>query len=85
MSDQAALEPVDIADVFILVDNSIDMLLTNERVAQRAAAAVLVEEGPERVAGVRVAGRQALSHGDELLVGRTRLLVDLTPSGGGTA
>ena len=36
MSDQAALEPVDIADVFILVDNSIDMLLTNERVAQRA-------------------------------------------------
>jgi 7,8-dihydropterin-6-yl-methyl-4-(beta-D-ribofuranosyl)aminobenzene 5'-phosphate synthase len=30
------LEPIDAAEVLILVDNSIDILLTNERVAQRA-------------------------------------------------
>ena len=36
MSDRVTLEPVDAADVIIVVDNSIDILLTNERVAQRA-------------------------------------------------
>src|SRR5512145_2937290 len=36
MSDRVTLEPVDGADVIIVVDNSIDILLTNERVAQRA-------------------------------------------------
>jgi 7,8-dihydropterin-6-yl-methyl-4-(beta-D-ribofuranosyl)aminobenzene 5'-phosphate synthase len=36
MSDRASLEPVDAADVTIVVDNSIDILMTNERVAQRA-------------------------------------------------
>jgi hypothetical protein len=29
---------------------------------------------------VRIKGEQELVHGDELLVGRTRLLVELTPS-----
>lgn len=36
MTDRVTLEPVDAADVTIVVDNSIDILLTNERVAQRA-------------------------------------------------
>ena len=36
MSDRVALEPVEAADVTILVDNSVDILLTNERMAQRA-------------------------------------------------
>jgi 7,8-dihydropterin-6-yl-methyl-4-(beta-D-ribofuranosyl)aminobenzene 5'-phosphate synthase len=36
MIDRVTLEPVDAADVTIVVDNSIDLLLTNERVAQRA-------------------------------------------------
>ena len=36
MSDHVTLEPVDAADVTIVVDNSIDILLTNERMAQRA-------------------------------------------------
>jgi 7,8-dihydropterin-6-yl-methyl-4-(beta-D-ribofuranosyl)aminobenzene 5'-phosphate synthase len=36
MADRVTLEPVDAADVTILVDNSVDILLTNERMAQRA-------------------------------------------------
>lgn len=36
MTDRVALEPIDAADVTIVIDNSIDLLLTNERVAQRA-------------------------------------------------
>ncbi len=36
MTEQATLEPVDAADVTIVVDNSIDLLMPNERVAQRA-------------------------------------------------
>ncbi len=36
MTDRVTLEPVDAASVTIVVDNSIDILLTNERVAQRA-------------------------------------------------
>jgi len=36
MNDRVTLEPVDAADVTILVDNSVDILLTNERIAQRA-------------------------------------------------
>jgi 7,8-dihydropterin-6-yl-methyl-4-(beta-D-ribofuranosyl)aminobenzene 5'-phosphate synthase len=36
MSDRATLQPVDAADVTVIVDNSLDLLLTNERVAQRA-------------------------------------------------
>ncbi len=36
MTDRVTLEPVDAADVTIVVDNSIDLLLTNERIAQRA-------------------------------------------------
>ena len=36
MTDRVTLEPVDAADITIVVDNSIDLLLTNERVAQRA-------------------------------------------------
>ncbi len=36
MTDRVTLEPVEAADVTIVVDNSIDILLPNERVAQRA-------------------------------------------------
>ena len=36
MSDQVTLEPVDAADVTILVDNSVDLLLPGDQVAQRA-------------------------------------------------
>ena len=36
MTDRVTLEPIEAADVTIVVDNSIDLLLTNERVAQRA-------------------------------------------------
>ena len=36
MNDRVALDPVDAADVTILVDNSVDILLTGDRVAQRA-------------------------------------------------
>jgi len=37
MSDRVTLEPVDGADVTILVDNSVDILLTGDCVATRAA------------------------------------------------
>jgi len=37
MTDRVTLEPVEAADVTIVVDNSIDILLPNERVAQRAS------------------------------------------------
>ncbi len=36
MSERVMLEPVDAADVTIVVDNSVDILLPNERAAQRA-------------------------------------------------
>ncbi len=36
MNDRVTLESVDVAEVTILVDNSVDILLTNERMAQRA-------------------------------------------------
>lgn len=36
MSEHVMLEPIDAAEVTIVVDNSIDLLLTNERMAQRA-------------------------------------------------
>ena len=36
MSDHVTLEPVDAADVTILVDNSVDILLPGDQVAQRA-------------------------------------------------
>lgn len=36
MTNRVTLEPIEAADVTIVVDNSIDLLLTNERAAQRA-------------------------------------------------
>jgi hypothetical protein len=50
-------------------------------VEEQAETYVLTDLGAKSGVFVRVAGRQALTHGDELLLGRTRLLVDLTPSG----
>ncbi len=45
MTDRVWLEPVDAADVTIIIDNSIDLLLINERAAQRAP---LHPDGSER-------------------------------------
>ncbi len=49
-------------------------------IEEQAEVFVLTDLGAKSGVFVRVYGRQLLSHGDELLVGRTRLLVDLGPS-----
>jgi hypothetical protein len=46
-------------------------------IEEQAEVLVLTDLGAPSGVFVRVAGRQALAHGDELLVGRTRLKVDL--------
>jgi pSer/pThr/pTyr-binding forkhead associated (FHA) protein len=46
-------------------------------IEEQAEVIVLTDLGTQTGVFVRVAGRQAIAHGDELLVGRTRLLVDL--------
>ena len=48
-------------------------------VEEQAEVFVLTDLGAKSGVFVRVAGRQAVVHGDELLLGRTRLLVDLGP------
>ncbi|HYB02676.1 MAG TPA: hypothetical protein VED37_20785 [Ktedonobacteraceae bacterium] len=35
-NEQVTLLPVDVADVTILIDNSLDILLTDDKVARRA-------------------------------------------------
>ena len=49
-------------------------------IEEQAEVFVLTDLGAKSGVFVRIYGRQALEHDDELLVGRTRLLVDLTPS-----
>jgi FHA domain len=51
-------------------------------IEEQAEVFVLTDLGAKTGVFVRVNGRQALAHGDELLVGRTRLLVDFGPSAG---
>jgi hypothetical protein len=51
-------------------------------IEEQAGDFVLTDLGAKSGVFVRVSGRHPLAHGDELLVGRTRLLVDLGPSGG---
>jgi hypothetical protein len=46
-------------------------------VEEQAGTIVLTDLGSRTGVFVRVKGEQALSHGDELLIGRTRLMVDL--------
>jgi pSer/pThr/pTyr-binding forkhead associated (FHA) protein len=46
-------------------------------IEEQADEFVLTDLGARSGVFVRINGRQALAHGDELLVGRTRLLVDL--------
>jgi hypothetical protein len=46
-------------------------------IEEQAEVFVLTDLGAKSGVFVRVSGRQALTHGDELLVGRTRLQVDL--------
>lgn len=49
-------------------------------IEEQAGTVVLTDLGSRTGVFVRVRGAQALSHGDELLVGRTRLVVDTTPA-----
>ncbi len=49
-------------------------------IEEQAEAFILSDLGAKSGVFVRVHGRHRLSHGSELLVGRTRLLVDLSPS-----
>src|SRR5262249_27371495 len=49
-------------------------------VEEQADAFILSDLGAKSGVFVRVVGRQQLAHGDELLIGRTRLMVDLKPS-----
>jgi pSer/pThr/pTyr-binding forkhead associated (FHA) protein len=50
-------------------------------IEEQAGSFVLTDLGARSGVFVRLSGRQKLAHGDELLVGRTRLLVDLTCGG----
>jgi hypothetical protein len=54
-------------------------------IEEQAEDFVLTDLGAKSGVFVRVSGRHALSHGDELLVGRTRLLVDLKSPAGASA
>ncbi len=49
-------------------------------IEEQAEAFILTDLGARSGIFVRVGGRQTLQHGSELLVGRTRLVVDLSPS-----
>lgn len=53
-------------------------------IEEQAEVLVLTDLGAKSGVFVRVSGRQALAHDDELLVGRTRLLVDLSAATGAT-
>ena len=65
-----------------------DLVITNDPlvahyhcvIEEQADEFVLTDLGARSGVFVRISGRQALAHGDELLVGRTRLLVDIGPS-----
>jgi hypothetical protein len=65
-----------------------DLVITNDPlvaayhcvIEEQADEFVLTDLGARSGVFVRIAGRQAIAHGDELLVGRTRLLVDIGPS-----
>jgi hypothetical protein len=49
-------------------------------IEEQAGTVVLTDLGSRTGVFVRIRGEQELSHGDELLVGRTRLVVDLSKS-----
>jgi pSer/pThr/pTyr-binding forkhead associated (FHA) protein len=49
-------------------------------IEEQAEAFILSDLGAKSGVFVRLVGKQQLQHGSELLVGRTRLLVDLSPS-----
>jgi len=46
-------------------------------IEEQAGTVVLTDMGSRTGVFVRVRGEQELGHGDELLIGRTRLVVDL--------
>jgi predicted component of type VI protein secretion system len=48
-------------------------------IEEQAEAFVLTDLGARSGVFVRVRGKHALGHGDEIVVGRTRLVVDLSP------
>ncbi len=49
-------------------------------VEEQAGSVVLTDLGSRTGVFVRIRGEQEIAHGDEILVGRTRLVVDLSPS-----
>lgn len=49
-------------------------------IEEQAGVIVITDLGSETGVFVRVQGEQELVHGDEILLGRTRMTVDLTPS-----
>lgn len=49
-------------------------------VEEQAGSVVLTDLGSRTGVFVRIRGQQEIQHGDELLFGRTRLVVDLTPA-----
>ena len=49
-------------------------------IEEQAGTVVLTDLGSRTGVFVRIRGEQELAHGDELLVGRTRLVVDLARS-----
>lgn len=49
-------------------------------IEEQAEAFVLADLGARSGVFVRIVGRHLLTHGDELLIGRTRLQVDLSPT-----
>lgn len=49
-------------------------------IEEQAGTVVLTDLGSRTGVFVRIRGDQELAHGDELLIGRTRLVVDLTPA-----
>ncbi|HEX7600955.1 MAG TPA: FHA domain-containing protein [Polyangiaceae bacterium] len=52
-------------------------------IEEQAGSIVITDLQSRTGVFVRVKGEETLEHGDQLIVGRTRLAVDLTPSGGG--
>jgi hypothetical protein len=79
------------------LDYANDMVIRNDPlvapyhciIEEQAEAFILTDLGVSSTLGrgsgvfVRLNGRHKLAHGDEILLGRTRLQVDLSPSGGG--
>jgi pSer/pThr/pTyr-binding forkhead associated (FHA) protein len=67
-----------VADLIFVNDSLVDE--QHCIVEEQAGTIVLTDLGSRTGTFVRVKGETELAHGDEILVGRTRLMVDLIPS-----